>query len=430
MFRLLLIVGLFISTSAGRSPHAEYVTRLNQESAFGPTLSDNLLLDAILDVPDMIRRYNYPMEEHFVITPDGYILGVQRIPHGRDRNNIPGDRPVVFVMHGLLSSSADYLISGPGDALAYILAEEGYDVWLGNARGNYYSRKHLTLNPEGEDTLSFWDFSWDEIGNIDLPTMIDYVLAQTGKSALHYIGMSQGTTSFFVMGSLRPDYNKKIISMHALAPVAYLGHTKHSLLRHIARYSANLAALARLIGLGEFLPNRAIWTWVGQNMCKDKAPLQVVCKNIFFFIGGHNEDQFNATLLPVKFGHFPAGASVRQLSHYGQSISTSMFRRYDHGWAQNLLRYGSPEPPRYNLSNIVCPVYLHYSESDPLADVIDVNKLFNELGGTPIRIRVPDKKFSHIDFVWGIDAKTLVYDNVIEIMKNFDKTGKETKDFR
>ncbi|CAH4028684.1 unnamed protein product [Pieris brassicae] len=328
MLRLLLFVGFFLLTSAGRSPHADYVTRLNQESAFGPKLSDNLLLDAILDVPDMIRRYNYPMEEHFVITPDGYILGVQRIPHGRDRNNIPGDRPAVFVMHGLLSSSADYLISGPGDALAY------------------------------------------------------------------------------------------------------LGHTKHNLLRVIAPYSANFAALARLIGLGEFLPNRAIWTWVGQNICKDKAPLQVVCKNIFFFIGGHNEDQFNATLLPIKFGHFPAGASVRQLSHYGQSISTSMFRRYDYGWAQNLLRYGTPEPPHYNLSNIDCPVHLHYSESDPLADVIDVNKLFNELGGTPIRIRVPDKKFSHIDFVWGIDAKALVYDNVIEIMKNFDKTEKKTKDFR
>lgn len=125
--------------------------------------------------------------------------------------------------------------------LAYILAEEGYDVWLGNARGNHYSRRHLTLNPNLFGDKSFWQFSWDEVGNIDLPAMIDHVLGQTGKSALHYIGMSQGTTAFFVMGSMRPEYNKKIISMHALAPVAYMTHTTNGLFRLIAPLSNNIA---------------------------------------------------------------------------------------------------------------------------------------------------------------------------------------------
>lgn len=74
---------------------------------------------------------------------------------------------------------------------AYILAEEGYDVWMGNARGNHYSRRHVSLNPDSILNSNFWKFSWDEIGNIDLPTMIDYVLEQSGKSRLHYIGHSQ-----------------------------------------------------------------------------------------------------------------------------------------------------------------------------------------------------------------------------------------------
>lgn len=64
-----------------------------------------------------MRKYRYPLEVHHVITPDGYILGLHRIPHGRYNNTQSGNKPVVFVMHGLLCSSADWVITGPGVAL-------------------------------------------------------------------------------------------------------------------------------------------------------------------------------------------------------------------------------------------------------------------------------------------------------------------------
>lgn len=54
--------------------------------------------------------------------------------------------------------------------------------------------------------------------------MIDYILGTTNERQLTYVGHSQGTTSFFVMASERPEYNQKIKSMHALAPVAFMKH--------------------------------------------------------------------------------------------------------------------------------------------------------------------------------------------------------------
>ena len=68
--------------------------------------------------PQMVARHGYKLETHKVITKDGYILGMHRIPRGRQSNTSDSEsRPVVYIQHGLTSSSADWLVSGPDKAL-------------------------------------------------------------------------------------------------------------------------------------------------------------------------------------------------------------------------------------------------------------------------------------------------------------------------
>lgn len=92
-------------------------------------------------------------------------------------------------------------------------------MWLGNARGNKFSKKHTTLTPNDDE---YWEFSWNEIGTFDLPAFIDHILAKTGQKSLHYVGHSQGTTVLFAMLSVLPEYNEKIRSFHGIAPVMHI----------------------------------------------------------------------------------------------------------------------------------------------------------------------------------------------------------------
>lgn len=62
----------------------------------------------------------------------------------------------MLLVHGLSSSCEDFLVAGPKRGLAFLLADAGYDVWLGNTRGNLHSRKHIRFNPDTDDR--FWEF--------------------------------------------------------------------------------------------------------------------------------------------------------------------------------------------------------------------------------------------------------------------------------
>jgi lysosomal acid lipase/cholesteryl ester hydrolase len=173
------------------------------------------------DFEDLCAIFGYQnVEEHVVLTKDGYLLGIHRIPGPKcEPRPAPGSstgKPVVYLHHGLLMNSEIWVcLTNPERSVPFVLAELGYDVWLGNNRGNKYSKKSIHHDP---NSSKFWNFSIDDFAWHDIPDSIEYILQITRASSLSYVGFSQGTAQAFAALSIHPQLNQKVNVFIALAP--------------------------------------------------------------------------------------------------------------------------------------------------------------------------------------------------------------------
>lgn len=103
----------------------------------------------------------------------------------------------------------------------------------------------------------------------------------------------------------------------------------------------------------------------------------LVCTELLYAISDSNNTVNNLKRLPVVMAHFPAGTSTKNLIHYEQYIKKAEFKQFDYGSRKNQVIYGQKTPPFYDLAKITFPVHLYVGKYDRLADIQDVNQLFN-----------------------------------------------------
>jgi lysosomal acid lipase/cholesteryl ester hydrolase len=82
------------------------------------------------DFGELCQYWGYMHEEHVMLTKDGYLLGLHRLPTKRcQRKRNPGTstgKPVVYLHHGLLMNSEIWVcLTDMERCLPFVLAEQG-----------------------------------------------------------------------------------------------------------------------------------------------------------------------------------------------------------------------------------------------------------------------------------------------------------------
>ncbi|XP_068748614.1 gastric triacylglycerol lipase-like [Montipora capricornis] len=373
--------------------------------------NDDPYREMSMDVPELIRYQGYPAEEHTIQTEDGYLLQIHRIPAGRnDPNSCTTQKPVIFLQHGLMCDSSNWIIN-LNESFGFILADAGFDVWMGNVRGNSYGLQNIHYSTDSKD---FWDFSFDEMARYDLPAMLEYVLQTTSQTSLHYVGHSQGTTMGFAEFSTNKELAGKVAKFYALAPVATIGHAKSPLFL-LGLNSITIEMTHTFLGHKNVLPP-------GYSLVMNEFALHVcgnpitnaICAGLIFMLCGPDIHGLNMTRLPVYFTHTPADTSDKDVIHWLQLFNSKKFQKYDYGRSGNREQYGQHKPPTYNLQEVDLPVALYSGSDDWLANPKDVAYLVSQL---PNMSHEEIPGWNHVDFIWGMQAPTL-YHKIINDIKS------------
>ena len=364
--------------------------------------------DVTYNFIEMCVHHGYLVEVHNVTTADGYILTLYRIP-GKAGEAKTSNKPVAFLQHGLIDLSDTWIMNIPSPG--FMMADDGFDVWFGNSRGSYHSLGHVKYNP-WKDAL-YWNFTWQDMAEFDIPAVIPYVLKATGKEKLTYIGHSQGTLQMFAHLSENPDFMKHISLFVALAPVGTVRRISVELLQLFD--DLPLFHTLELFGINCFLPNIHEPS-LFYDVC---SKLSLVCKSGVYIFADMEVAADNLARMPVILSHEPGGTSMQNMRHWQQMVGYSEYKvqKFDFGAKKNEKIYGTRDAPQYDFTKIPGPIALFFGTDDRLADSIDGNWLRDTIPASSVVYTDIIQNFGHLTFLWGKDMS--YFDGVMKMAKDY-----------
>jgi len=151
-----------------------------------------------------------------------------------------------------------------------------------------------------------------------------------------------------------------------------------------------------------------------------------LCVNMLAAICGYNPNNLDVTRLPIYVNYTPSGTSVQNMAHWAQAVrnpNPQAMGYYDYGTqCRTLLQlprpcnqkvYGQETAPVYNLSSITTPMAIYTGGQDKLSDPMDVELLLQVLPHHYVWQWHDEPAYEHLDFIWGINARYLLYQKVL-----------------
>ena len=363
------------------------------------------------DYKSFISNLNLDLEEATVVTKDRYVNSIW-ILASNDPSNRNGKS--VILQHGLLDGSWSWLILGQ-DSLAKKLCDEGYRVYLPYVRGTQFSRSHLDY--DSSLNSDYWNFSFDQIAEYDLPAVINYIKERDQVEQVYYIGHSQGTLVYFLAYMNDPEFiEKNVKKFVALGTVPNVNNAPHFLIKLFEK-----SKILNILPFKNFLTFPKDIGQVIVPLCTSKA--QALCVSILSmaFGGLHETGRIDYDrLAKTIFLYEPGGTSVQNMKHWIQVYTAKRMQKYDYGSKnENKKHYGVEYPPVYDLTKFngySIPSLMTTSDADPFANPQDTLEFIENIDNKNIVTLLNLTNYNHIDYFWADSAVEEIFPKVLDFI--------------
>ena len=251
------------------------------------------------------------------------------------------------------------MTNGEDGSIASFLANNGYDVWVINQRGNQYSRHHETLDPNENE---FWQFTLNDEAE-DVRATVEYILQQSEFDTLSLVGLSHGSTVGLISLATYSDYFNPIVNVFVTyVPVTRLRDVTNRYFSIIT--NPDLLSVLEDLDLAEMFQHTPATGVFLHGVCE---PIPEICGGAFNLFNGFDSetDDFESFVRMTSKGS--SGTSLNILKHYSQFRTKDSFTYYDYGPEENLEIYGTEEAPEIPVENIEVPVAIFAAEFDTIA---------------------------------------------------------------
>ncbi|KAJ8540501.1 hypothetical protein K7X08_032488 [Anisodus acutangulus] len=372
---------------------------------------------------DVITELGYPYEALRVVTDDGYILLLERIPRHDARK-------VVYLQHGVFDSSMGWVSNGVVGSPAFAAYDQGYDVFLGNFRG-LVSREHVDSNISPRQ---YWQYSINEHGTRDIPAMIERIHKikvselknsqegleeecesdQTYKlcAISHSLG---GAAMLMYVITQRIKEKPHTLSRLILLSPAGFHHDSNPVFTVMEYVFLVLSPVLKLFVPAFYIPTRFFRMLVNK-LARDFHNLPavggLVQTLISYVVGGDSSNWVGALgLSHYNMNNMPA-VSFRVALHMAQIKRGRKFIMFDYGSAAaNMEVYGSPQPldlgEYYILIDI--PVDLVAGQKDKVIRPSMVRKHYDLMTDAGVDVSYNEFEYAHLDFTFSHREELLAY---------------------
>ncbi|KAK6148665.1 hypothetical protein DH2020_019577 [Rehmannia glutinosa] len=372
---------------------------------------------------DVITELGYPYEAIHVVTADGYVLLLERIPR-RD------SRKVVYLQHGILDSSMGWVSNGVVGSPAFAAFDQGYDVFLGNLRG-LVSREHVDKNISSRQ---YWTYSINEHGVEDIPAMIEKIheikiselksnqsdpdeesnTDQPYKicSICHSLGGA--AILMYVITRRIEEKPHRLSRIILLSPAGF--HDDSTFMFTMAEYLFLFLApfLAPFVS-AFYIPTR-FFRMLLNKLARDFHNLPAVGGLVqtlmSYVVGGDSSNWVGVLGLPHYNMNDMPGVAFRVALHLAQMKHARKFVMFNYGSAaSNMEIYGSPEPldlgEYYGFIDI--PVDLVAGRKDKVIKPSMVRKHYKLMKDAGVEVSYSEFEYAHLDFTFSHREELLSY---------------------